>query len=1075
MNAESVISVLNSLRSADNEQRRAAETQYELMREQQPVMLMSAITEVCTSSVDDATFVLCLVLLRKVFNSEPCAYDMADPDTKKGVKGRMLEILGSSVSRGPRGTAAGCVSALAVRIFQLHEDWPELWETVFSILRSPESTCAMKTLCCEIVSTTSVVMIKYFEPLIDQIASILVMCFQATSEGHIQLKIAAFDVILKLCSLGHEAKLSLLVPQMIKVIQDCLNNGDWDSAEHLTSCITEGISNTPELFSSCTVDLLKTFMQVCSSPQVGAGARHMAIETLLTYCESDPKTVRKVPEFTTSFFELLFQYTLQPQYPEDWDTSEITSDEQGLEESRDDFLGSAGLDRLAIALGGRKLHMTAQKLFMENIKSDRWEHRNGAVLLICYVAEGMAAVFQKMLPSLVAFILPSIEDEVKYVRANALDCISQLNSDFGPEMELELHAKILPSAIKALADPVPHVSASASRCLDSFFDAIIDDDEIDDDTNSKIFTTFQPYVEPVVVNCVELAKGTTHNFVREAALGALSSLISTCKKLLAPYVSVLVPLFQEVLAVSDSPEVMNSKCKAIECVTLLACGVGKEVFAPYTHDICNFLGSLSTGGLRTDDPRSRYVFRGWTCMVECLKEDVLPFMPLVMPALLHMMNEECDAVIEDVDVGADDDDEQEGIEKCRVVIPGVGEKVAKFHTAMIEDKELASNILNAMLQELGISLQAYFQELAASSVKLLTFTLSGSIRENGALILGEIMDACNASQNRSLSAELAQIAFPDLMTALEDESDANAMDTFMQILSRCVDVNPSVISNNSSIVGEKLVGTMKIIVEQREQYAAQILTEQDEDELDQLNDKNEESEESIRSLTELVGSILEHASAVFAPIFVEMFLPLISGWLTPESDDFMVSRGLVILCDFVQHSPNFVASALEHIVTLSLSFATTRTDEDLLQSDFFLISLLADYIGTHHGSEASAASFAAGAQRALAPYFATPKEEKYNHCTANALSAYVALIHNFSEALAPVLGGMLETVIAHLPAKDDEVEARKIHDRALQWIVESAPWISATPGCAEAMLARIKTADAQKCLSSAAAQQLSYM
>lgn len=65
----------------------------------------------------------------------------------------------------------------------------------------------------------------------------------------------------------------------------------------------------------------------------------------------------------------------------------------------------------------------------------------------------------------------------------------------------------------------------------------------------------------------------------------------------------------------DSPEVMSVKCKAIECVTLLACGVGKEVFAPYTKSVCDYLTQLCANGLRNDDSRFRFVLRGWTCMV----------------------------------------------------------------------------------------------------------------------------------------------------------------------------------------------------------------------------------------------------------------------------------------------------------------------------------------------------------------------------------------------------------------------------------------------------------------------------
>lgn len=1071
MNQEQILSLLQSLLSPSNEVRTAAEAEYENLKKQRSVVLLQGIIEVCATSSDASIVLMGLVLLRKEFNSDECSYDNANAETATFIKGRMLEILGACVSGRQRASAAACVSALAIRIYQKHGSWPELWDSVFKIISSSDSPNNMKTISCEIISSTAAVMFEFFNSHADDIASSMNLCLSSSGEGHIGVKKAAFEVVMKIASLGPCEKFAPLVPLMMNVIQELLNAEDWDSAESLTSCVAEGISVTPKLFSSCIIPLLTSMMQVASSLQVARGVRHMAIEALLSYCEADAKSIRKIPDFSTSFFELLFQYVLQASYSEEWDVTAMEDDEEYVEGDLDVCVGCAGLDRLSIALGGRKLNTIAQSLFMQNISSENWCNRNAAVLLICHVSEGMSNVLKKMLPALVSSIIPSITDEVKYVRANALDCLSQFGTDFSPDIELKLHGQVLPPVIAALRDPVPRVAASAAKCLDIFFDAILTDDE--SDVDDATLSTFKPYVERVCVDSVALLHSTTHNFVRKAALGALSSLTSSCKSLLSPYANELVKVYQEILSNPDSPELLDIKCKTIECVTLLACGVGKEVFAPYAHDICNFLGSMSTGGLRTDDPRSKYVFRGWTCMVECLKEDVLPYMGQVMPALLTMMNVNCDPIIEDADSVDEDKETDEGYDCCRITIPGVGEKVAKLHTSTIEDKELASNIVNSMLQQLGIALQPFFQDIATSAISMLSFSFNPSIRENGALIISEIIDACNSSQNNALSAELAKLAFPELMSALEDEADADTMDTLIQSLSQCVHAEPSIISN-PQMVCEKLVGTMNAVVEQLETCATNILTEQDEDEIDNLHDEQEELENSIRSLTDLLGSLLQCASTVFTPVFIEKLLPIISTWLTPEKDDFMVGRGLVILCDFVEHSSNFVASSVEHIMQLAVSFASTRTDEELLQSNFFLLSLLAQYIGANVGENPATVKFAKEAHAALFAYFATNKGEEYANCTTNAISAYVALLQNFPSGLQAESLGMLETITANLPAKDDEVEAKRIHDWILQWIVLDAPFVASVEGCKAAMLQRIKTAE-PKYLSSQAQEKLSSM
>uniref|UniRef100_A0A0A9WNM7 Importin subunit beta-3 n=1 Tax=Lygus hesperus TaxID=30085 RepID=A0A0A9WNM7_LYGHE len=197
----------------------------------------------------------------------------------------------------------------------------------------------------------------------------------------------------------------------------------------------------------------------------------------------------------------------------------------------------------------------------------------------------MSTVLKSKLPTLVNAVVPLVQDEVKYVRANALNCLSQLSTDFAHSLQSDLHAIVLPPVILALRDNVPHVAGCAARCLDAFFDSVVDDDDDEPDCGAPFVT----YVAQICQDCVALLKMTSLNFVREATLGALSSLTSTCKALLSPYVDELVPIYQQVLSMPDTPELAEIQCKAIECVTLLACGVGKDRFAPYAKSVCDYL------------------------------------------------------------------------------------------------------------------------------------------------------------------------------------------------------------------------------------------------------------------------------------------------------------------------------------------------------------------------------------------------------------------------------------------------------------------------------------------------------
>lgn len=1095
MDPSQLSQLLSHLRSADNEARKAAEEQLDSLSQSQPVWLMHALAEVCATTEDTGNVTLVLILLRKLFNTstdpaltggaEPVpVFGTADAATQAAVKGRLLQVLGTAAYGPQRGSAGACVSALAVAINKGGQQWDELWTSIFQILGAAESDNELKAICCDIIATVAGSMTDFLLQQRAPLTQGLGLCLGSSGSNTKVVKESAFKAIVALVPLGFQSDFGPLVPAMLGSIQECLNAGHWDTAETLLMCIVQGLADSPQLFEQQGMALLTGLMQVATSAETPAKVRHSAVEGLLTFCEELPKAARKVPRFVTSFFELLFQYSLSPEFPESWDTSNsVLEDEDELDEVSDYLIACSGLDRMAQAIGGRKLKDTAQRLFMENIPSPDWKHRHAAVSLICHVTEGMQAAFAKQIGALVAAIVPCIADESKYVRSMALETFAQLCQDFAPHPQVEFHGQFLPPVIGALRDPIPHVAASAARCLDSAFDSVITDEmDEDDDDIEEYARMFAPYAGQVCNDCVTLIQSTNVESAREAALGALSSLISTVKDQMTPFTAALVPVFQAVLAQPDSPEIMDSKCKAIECVTLLATGVGKEAMGGYAQSICEFLQAICQQGIKNDDPRFRFVLRGWTCMIECLKQDSMPYVDGIMPMLLGLMDLDCDIVLVEANVGDEDEDEADaaaGIECVRIVIPGVGERVAKVHTSLIEDKELACNIVSSIMMELGTNLSNYFPQIARSAIKLLDFKANDSIRESGALLLTSVMEAyveMGSPDSQALAAE----ALPPLLNALAEEPEADITGTLMECVSNCVAAFPAIVTaQNVRIISEKLQVTLDQQVKLRRAVMGKKAGEQDEDELDDLEGQDAGLCENIRCTTDLIGTLLERAGPIFGPIFSERFFPTVAAWLQPSEDDFFVSRGLVIICDFVEHAAAQVALVLPTLMSSSLAFATSRTDEGVLQSDFYLINNLLQYLSNpaNNASGVNAAAFAAQCQQALAAYLAAPMAatEDYRSTTDNAISTYVTLLQCFGEALGPqTVSQMLQALASALPCADDDIEARRVHDRVLSWVTGSHPMLAANPGADQALVARIKAAKPDF-LSDAAKEQLARM
>ncbi|KAK7199820.1 hypothetical protein NESM_000029100 [Novymonas esmeraldas] len=1070
--------LLSALRSIDNQERKAAEEHYNGLVASNPVWMMSVLAEVSATTQELAAKTMSVVLLRKLLNSTPSPYAAADAATREAVKSFMLSVIGSATHAAVRSSAAACISALAVQVFQEKENWDDLWNNVLQNLSTAGGDVALKTMCCEIIQATSMTMSAYFQAHAGLLARGLETCFAAGGDAT-ELKKAAFETTIRLSNLGLEEHLRPLVPNMLGVIATYLNESDWESVEAMLSATVDGITSNINLFQQDAERLLLLMMEVAATRAVDVGARHMAVELMLTYCEEVPKTVRKVPQFATSFFELLFEYTLCPEYSADWDVTGRDNDEDELEENSDLVIGSSGLDRISNALGGRKLQKTAQTLFSQNINSNDWKRRNAALLLICYTGEGMHAVFSAQLPSLVQMIVPYVRDESKYVRANALDCLAQLSQDFSPELQMQLHGAILPTVVAALSDSVPRVATCAANCLDSFIDSVSGDEDEDEDDGNDGLDEFRgilkPYIERMCSDAVVMIHNTQFYFVREAALGVLSSVSSTCKAMLLPYVEELVPVYQKMLAFPDSPEAMKTKCKAIECVTLLACGVGRDAFAKYSHDVCSYLGQLCAGGLANDDPRTRFVMRGWTCMVECLKDQAQPYLSTVIPILLRMMSLDCDMEIANVGVGEADDDQEDlpdGVEKMRFVIPGVGERVVTIHTSLIEDKELASNVVFAMMKDLGVGLAPYFLEIANAAIGQLSFVAGENIRESGASMLDEILK-CYQEMQDPAAQQLAEAAMPRLMEALGEESENSAMETMLQSIGRCVSVHPAIMSPaNTALVCDKVMAALKEVVERRDKCLEKKATENDEDELDGLEVTDEELQITITSVCDLIGTLLAASKEVFAAPFLAKAFPVLGVWLQSSTDDFYMTRAAGLLSDFVTHAPHSIVPSLPQICTSSLAIVSTSTDDGLLQSDFYLMNVIIQLVGAIPGSNMGidSADYAVHVQQAAAKYFESDMvhKEEYTHCTCNVISLYVSLLNFYgTTALQHLAAAMLTVVGKALPATGDETEARYIHDVVLNWVVNHHPVLRALPGSEAAFLTCVKAASSS-CLSEAA-------
>merc|ERR1711976_936548 len=174
----------------------------------------------------------------------------------------------------------------------------------------------------------------------------------------------------------------------------------------------------------------------------------------------------------------------------------------------------------------------------------------------------------------------------------------------------------------------------------------------------------------------------------------------------------------------------------MECLTLIMMSVGKEQFAPDAPEILDLLHKTQTSAMEPDDPQASYLLQAWGRVAKALGADFVPYLEHVIPPLLQQANATQDISVSDIDEHDDDNDaeeeEEEGVQTIRLAIRGVGDKKITIRTSMLEDKQLACNVILSYLDDLKQHMLPYCNQISEIMIPLLKYAYMEEIRDSAA-------------------------------------------------------------------------------------------------------------------------------------------------------------------------------------------------------------------------------------------------------------------------------------------------------------------------------------------------------
>ncbi|KAJ1512432.1 hypothetical protein HMI54_010601 [Coelomomyces lativittatus] len=518
---------------------------------------------------------------------------------------------------------------------------------------------------------------------------------------------------------------------MLNTLPHFLSLQDEASLTEAFTSLIDLATSVPTLFKPILPQLIEFSMSVLTHPQWETKTKHSNLELVLTLVDEAPQMIRQqVPQLAQHLVPYCFHMMADLEDSSEWHTT-VTLDADPDEQHENHVVGEQSMDRLALKLGAGFVVTPAFQCIEQGLNSPHWQQRHAALLVTSAIGEGCHAHMLNDLPWIVNRMIPYTQDPHPRVRHAACNCLGQLATDFAPDFQHSFHATVIPALMQCMEDPHPRVHAHGAAALINVCDHI---------DQSDIAT----YLEPMLLRLSRLAQSPLR-YVQEQALTTLATVADAAHNLFIPYYPSVMPWLFQVISSSSSSSSTSSasttstttattktginasdrvlKGKALECATFIAMAVQKPVFLPDAPKLLDALTQWQQQVTEPDDPLVPYLLHGWARMCQVLGEEFIPFLPLVMPPLLHSVGLQPDLAFLDHEDNGQAYAPEDGWEHTVIE----GQRIC-IRTTPLEEKHTALEMLTCYARNLGSAFESFAPSVLEIVIPLLDFYFHDGVR-----------------------------------------------------------------------------------------------------------------------------------------------------------------------------------------------------------------------------------------------------------------------------------------------------------------------------------------------------------
>ncbi|KAG9295040.1 hypothetical protein G9A89_017834 [Geosiphon pyriformis] len=764
-----------------------------------------------------------------------------------------------------------------------------------------------------------------------------------------------------------------LIPSMVNVLQQCLNDNDEDSANRGFEVFDGLLMLEVPLLSNHIPQLIEFFLNVAQNKDYQGSMRVMALQFLIWATVYKKAKIQRL-KLVGPIIE-----RLMPIGTED--------DPDDADEDSPSRLAFRVINTLSTNLPPAQVFPAVINQVVGYMQNPDPKFRKAAMMAFAVLIEGCADHIRPKFNELLPIVCTGLQDPETIVRRAA--CIAL--GSFAEELDQEIavnHATLLPLVFNLLNDPSPDIPKHACNALDAILEGLGDE-----------IIQYLPILMEKMLNILDYGSDE----VKATVTAAIGSAAHAAGEEFKPYFEEVIKRLHALMSINQGTEALMLRGVATDTIGAVAEAVGKEVFQDHFHELMR----MAIEGIQLDSARLRECsYCLFAVMARVFQGDFAPYLEAVMPQLIktcQIEEKNLFNISENLEAEQNEEDEDD-----------VDELIV--NSAVVDEKEIAADAIGEIFEHTRGHFLPYVETCTKELQKLCNHYSEG-VRKAAACSLFNFLatfylmsDPAPWQPGLPVKVPLhenvttmAKAVFPEILTMWEEEESK------MVVVQICQELNEVLKGCGPAVIADYVDQIANNCLQILQKQAA---CQQDQEDEEGILDEDEEAEHDallINACSDLVAAMALALGSDFASYFKKK--------TKPTSD-----RSMAIGClgECVLGLKSASSQFTEQLLPIFLK-ALGDEDDEVRSNAAYAIGLLCFYTNVNIIGQYGAIL------TALHPLIT---RQSASNVTDNACGAVCRMILAHSEAIP--LDQVLEVLIRTLPLKKDYQENEPVYQCIFQ-------------------------------------------